>query len=455
MSLIPLVYISVPVAGVTFAGSFAAGWVVRRLPLPNVVCALISLMAGLASLGIGIVVLIGRNPQIANFLIAAPLIVISAFVGSVVGTLASLLHREAPTYLLKHGYSELPIGMSLGLIVCPYIFAWLTLRKGYSKSARVMAFLWLAFVMMTPAKSLLNEARRITGDPTACPEGYPETDCWAKAALKKSRPDFCVDLGKKIKLGPAAEDCANKYAQLAENVSQCESLEAVNQSFAAIASACFARFPSDPPTLRRCDDAWTRGDTHRIVSLACWDEKRVNTRIPGTNLTPLFAILTDKQRAWGMPLSTFKSILRFKPNMALMIETGETPLHLIENLSNGWELASLFLDARANPNAADAKGKTPPMTWMERQQYLGDQPKTWKFMLAAGWRVNQVDSDGNSYLHWIARSHQAYSGANPYELVKRDIELLLAAGADLTLRNKAGQTAKEIAASRGIVGMFP
>lgn len=53
---------------------------------------------------------------------------------------------------------EIPVGsekrhfsflLGVGILFLPYIFAWFTLRKGYSTRARVIAFVWLGFALIT------------------------------------------------------------------------------------------------------------------------------------------------------------------------------------------------------------------------------------------------------------------------------------------------------------------
>ncbi len=44
---------------------------------------------------------------------------------------------------------EVGPGLGLGIVVFPYIFAWFLLKKGYSAKARVLAFLWMGWVVWT------------------------------------------------------------------------------------------------------------------------------------------------------------------------------------------------------------------------------------------------------------------------------------------------------------------
>lgn len=38
--------------------------------------------------------------------------------------------------------------LGFGILIMPYIFSWFTLRKGHTKKARVIAFLWLTFALL-------------------------------------------------------------------------------------------------------------------------------------------------------------------------------------------------------------------------------------------------------------------------------------------------------------------
>ena len=42
---------------------------------------------------------------------------------------------------------KVSILLGMGIFIMPYIFAWFTLREGYSKSARFMSFGWLLFLV--------------------------------------------------------------------------------------------------------------------------------------------------------------------------------------------------------------------------------------------------------------------------------------------------------------------
>ena len=67
---------------------------------------------------------------------------------------ASPLHQDAAQTERKVGF-----WLGAGILFMPYIFCWLTLRKGYSTSARVVSFAWLILlvvIVQEPASSNLS-----------------------------------------------------------------------------------------------------------------------------------------------------------------------------------------------------------------------------------------------------------------------------------------------------------
>lgn len=51
-------------------------------------------------------------------------------------------------------YAELPVRqvgllLGLGIFILPFIFAWLTLRQGYSTPARVISMIWMVFIIIS------------------------------------------------------------------------------------------------------------------------------------------------------------------------------------------------------------------------------------------------------------------------------------------------------------------
>lgn len=43
---------------------------------------------------------------------------------------------------------KLPVWLIIGIILVPLIFAWFTLKKGYSKTAKILSFGWLLLAIV-------------------------------------------------------------------------------------------------------------------------------------------------------------------------------------------------------------------------------------------------------------------------------------------------------------------
>jgi ankyrin repeat protein len=95
------------------------------------------------------------------------------------------------------------------------------------------------------------------------------------------------------------------------------------------------------------------------------------------------------------------------------------------------EAAQAWIDAGANVNAPGANGNTPLM--LAAQGW----PKIVEALLTAGADVNSVDLDGDTPLHFAVVAYRWSQSEEKLLLVKR----LLAAGADVRMRNRLGHTA--------------
>ena len=60
------------------------------------------------------------------------------------------------------------IGLGIGIFLAPYIFAWFTLRSGYSAIARAVSFIWLAVIVV-------YSLERAGGLPPPTPEAFTES----------------------------------------------------------------------------------------------------------------------------------------------------------------------------------------------------------------------------------------------------------------------------------------
>jgi hypothetical protein len=70
------------------------------------------------------------------------------------------------------------IGLGLGIFLLPYIFAWLTLRRGHSMLARVVAFGWMVAVLIVAVQG--NASRSEQDNATAAAAVVQGEAAWAK-----------------------------------------------------------------------------------------------------------------------------------------------------------------------------------------------------------------------------------------------------------------------------------
>ncbi|MBB1387222.1 DUF4236 domain-containing protein [Pseudoalteromonas sp. SG45-5] len=58
-------------------------------------------------------------------------------------------NQQAPTSQKNDDNSQRSVGilLSIGILILPYIFAWLLLRSGYSTYSRLISFAWMAFLI--------------------------------------------------------------------------------------------------------------------------------------------------------------------------------------------------------------------------------------------------------------------------------------------------------------------
>lgn len=52
------------------------------------------------------------------------------------------------TTTLQDGPRKLGAGLIIGIVLLPFVFAWFTLRKGYSTAARVASFVWAGLILL-------------------------------------------------------------------------------------------------------------------------------------------------------------------------------------------------------------------------------------------------------------------------------------------------------------------
>ena len=159
--------------------------------------------------------------------------------------------------------------------------------------------------------------------------------------------------------------------------------------------------------------------------------------------------------AWGRTRNDdpelVKLMLEKHPNLNLVSPLGTTPLHKLlaggDNNRSRKAVANLlkvFIQADADPNIRDGNGVSPFDLAVERHS-----PAIVKMLLDSG-RVKVNDADprtGNTPLHVLVAG-----GCRHKEWLAAKIAALREAGADLSIKNRAGQTPKELATVRGCSG---
>jgi hypothetical protein len=83
--------------------------------------------------------------------------------------------------------------LGVGIVLMPYLFAWFVLRKGYSLGARLAAFGWLAFLVITIGRSGGFAGQSATAPLAESPEQHERGV--AAAVAKMEVPQFMKDPG--------------------------------------------------------------------------------------------------------------------------------------------------------------------------------------------------------------------------------------------------------------------
>jgi hypothetical protein len=419
--------------------SFLTGVLLRRIPWPVGIGMVISIAAGLASPLVIVIPLITKNPLFLTVLmLGARPIIVTLILGSSLGGFASFKNRA-----FESGTSA---ALILAILYFPIIFAWFTLKKGYSTLARVTTFAWLSLFCIVLAKPLITQVRIASGDVSVCSAEPDQLKCWAEAAIKSNRPELCNSYRHKFGFSNEPEACINKMVDLATDARTCEKIEAVGEPYEAQASRCFTRFPSSRRTHDRCGSAWKKGDLNSIFALKCWTGKNINTRIPGSDLTPLLLFFQYNTNGSSGDLDV---ILALKPDLNAKNGEGQTALHLARDSSSAEQL----LNAGAFPNAKDNSSLTPPMSWVARGNVSILQKFIVETLLQARWIPNQADQAGDTVLHKIAQAPMLTSSTIT-DFEKKIVADLISAGADPTIKNSAGKTPVDIANERQLSNLF-
>jgi len=117
-------------------------------------------------------------------------------------------------------------------------------------------------------------------------------------------------------------------------------------------------------------------------------------------------------------------------------DAGKTPLHQIAE-DDDQKQAEFFIEHGANVGAKDCNGQTP----LHVAAAYGSCDVT-KVLISNGAVVNERDKTGRTPLHYVVYGNIMLHQVKDHLMVG---ELLLCAGADVTIKTNAGQTALELA----------
>ncbi len=90
----------------------------------------------------------------------------------------SINKKEQSADTLNEKGRSVGLLLGIGITFIPYIFSWLTLRKGYSTTARTISFIWLAVVVI-----MINSNSNSPASPSnANPTNAATTQFWKKGS---------------------------------------------------------------------------------------------------------------------------------------------------------------------------------------------------------------------------------------------------------------------------------
>jgi ankyrin repeat protein len=136
--------------------------------------------------------------------------------------------------------------------------------------------------------------------------------------------------------------------------------------------------------------------------------------------------------------ATVREILKYQSDVEVKNKAGQTPLHLASGKNDNQETIGLLLERGADLKAVDETGKN---------AFLSSASGNWNYLRRKGADVNSRDRDGNTALHLKLAMALRFKQMGPPPL--DTIRLLLAEGADPTLKNNKGQSPLDIALEIG------
>ncbi|WP_345803093.1 ankyrin repeat domain-containing protein [Microbacterium sp. AZCO] len=129
-----------------------------------------------------------------------------------------------------------------------------------------------------------------------------------------------------------------------------------------------------------------------------------------------------------------KALVAHGAHLDLQAALGETAL-ILASSGLGGESVALLLDAGADPNLADLRGKTPLMWAVDPQFHSRDTSETVGLLAAAGARLEDRDEFDRTALMW------AVQGLQPSDVRPSVLAKLVEVGADVDATDSNGETA--------------
>lgn len=176
-----------------------------------------------------------------------------------------------------------------------------------------------------------------------------------------------------------------------------------------------------------CACARGHEDVVRLLMAAGADDMLANT----DGETPAHYVVKERRFGGSLTPEQMNSLLKELKNINIPREDGRTPLMLLKDFGQEYELLKLFLERGADVNHADQNGVTLLMLHTDKDEA--------RELIRAGADVNLADNEGNTALHYAL---ECCSEGSARYLIKK--------GADYNRYNNRGITPAQLAAEQGL-----
>ena len=192
--------------------------------------------------------------------------------------------------------------------------------------------------------------------------------------------------------------------------------------------------------LHRLASAVDANDVDRLTSIIASGADVNATNAAGK--TPLHLVV---QKMYS--ISSLEEFLKAKPNVNAQDNEGMTPLHVLAQADTSFrtEATRALLDAGANPNMRDKQGRTPAHLFLSGKWPWRDAGGCIDMLVAAGADLSAKEDGGKTPLHYLA----ALGSQNPMFFIRGIGDTFVLAKVDFNARDNAGDTPLHIAARTG------